>query len=402
MNTSLRSTNRDKMSWHTEALDVVEHAILQIAHMTRMHKNMAASLIHTLPPEIIQDIFYLSLPRFISHTGAWEDENAYSNSDLNHWIHITHVCRYWRSTAINLSQLWSTIAFSGFKSTNSQLLELFLHRSRTLPLKLVILPLKPGEVRTWDWLESACRRVHELHILTFEFPNGLESHIANRALFPSLHTFSAPFLRAPASHGLVYNLVAASTFNVTSLSLPFWPTSSVIIRQTTLQALYISSPNTAGSLRITVSQLLSTLSSCLQLTELGLRGCHIEGAESLLSGSGYQAAMECIGSGKLMKVVFRDCTPITSQTLLSFLGLHSRAEVKIEILKKLGLTWPGGQKDVLSATADDIQGMIPARFLPLVQPTVAPSDSMIRIVSKGVQGQIVLEILIQENFERCC
>ncbi|KAH9174533.1 hypothetical protein EDB89DRAFT_549275 [Lactarius sanguifluus] len=54
-----------------------------------------------LPVEILQKIFLLLAEPYASEGG--------NPPARPHWIAITHVCRYWRSAALGLHELWSSI-----------------------------------------------------------------------------------------------------------------------------------------------------------------------------------------------------------------------------------------------------------------------------------------------------
>ncbi|KAH9023098.1 hypothetical protein EDB85DRAFT_1992713 [Lactarius pseudohatsudake] len=79
-----------------------------------------------LPVEILQKIFLLLAEPYASEGG---------NSPARpHWIAITHVCRYWRSAALGLHELWSSITPGLSISWSLAMME----RSAPLPVRIDI------------------------------------------------------------------------------------------------------------------------------------------------------------------------------------------------------------------------------------------------------------------------
>jgi hypothetical protein len=79
-----------------------------------------------LPVEILQKIFLL-----LAELYASERVNPATRPD---WVSITHVCRYWRSAALGLRELWSSIT-PGLSISWSQAM---LERSAPLPVRIDI------------------------------------------------------------------------------------------------------------------------------------------------------------------------------------------------------------------------------------------------------------------------
>ncbi|KAF8267422.1 hypothetical protein EI94DRAFT_1325452 [Lactarius quietus] len=82
-----------------------------------------------LPVEILQKIFLLLAELYASERVP--NQNPTTRPD---WIAITHVCRYWRSAALGLRELWSSIT-PGLSISWSQAM---MERSAPLPVRIDI------------------------------------------------------------------------------------------------------------------------------------------------------------------------------------------------------------------------------------------------------------------------
>ena len=84
-------------------------------------------------PEILESIF-LYLPRFNSFLDI--HPKVPSNRDVHSWIKVTHVCRYWRSTALAAKALWRRIVINRRTRSAASLALAFFERSNPLPIEL--------------------------------------------------------------------------------------------------------------------------------------------------------------------------------------------------------------------------------------------------------------------------
>ncbi|KAH9967063.1 hypothetical protein BGW80DRAFT_1447592 [Lactifluus volemus] len=153
--------------------------LLKVATMPR------SSAAVQLPVELLQNIFLL-LARL--YTSEREDYLSLSSQSRPDWIAVTHVCRYWRSAALGLHQLWSSITPGLPISWAKTMLE----RSAPLPVHIdVRISSSPGGLQglhplaASELLFSASRirtlrlvglRVDILHLLNhLRSPSPLES-----------------------------------------------------------------------------------------------------------------------------------------------------------------------------------------------------------------------------------
>lgn len=118
----------------------------------RSYRNYCSS-IHRLPPEVLQMIFRLS--------GQW-------GIDTTTNINIAAVCSHWRSVALGDSRMWSALKIDRM-SCSKALVEVFLKRSKSTPLTLVITNKTPAySIHVGQWLYDFCaehlHRIQTLHI----------------------------------------------------------------------------------------------------------------------------------------------------------------------------------------------------------------------------------------------
>jgi len=140
-----------------------------------LHNGSCA--IHKLVPEIFELIFLYLQPL---------DRNVYS------WIKVTHVCRYWRTTALAAKALWCRIVING-QNRSINLAQTFFERSNPLPIEL----------------EHGCYASEE----------GLELDTFYRALSDSPHRIAVLNLRGKTFHKKAWDLLQRQLPNITGISL---------------------------------------------------------------------------------------------------------------------------------------------------------------------------------------
>lgn len=99
--------------------------LLDASH-THTHGH-ARSIVCQLPVELLQTIFLLLAELYVSDTGK-----GHRPSPRPDWIAVTHVCRHWRSAALGLHQLWSSIT-PGLSILWAQAM---IERSSPLPVRV--------------------------------------------------------------------------------------------------------------------------------------------------------------------------------------------------------------------------------------------------------------------------
>ena len=144
--------------------------------------------INKLPPEVLTECFLHLAPYFPLTVGPSENQNE--------WIRVTHVCRYWRNVAINLSGLWDWIEF-----TRPEILEMYLNRSRSQQLSVCLQNVGPGYRQTVESKLKECggvmlgmlspleSRIHSLVIHKDMFPLRRSCQFLEARL-PALETLS--------------------------------------------------------------------------------------------------------------------------------------------------------------------------------------------------------------------
>ncbi|KAF7297571.1 F-box domain-containing protein [Mycena kentingensis (nom. inval.)] len=219
-----------------------------LAHVKRLRQRkrdmlidlnrVQSPLLRLLPPEIITEIFFHTLPA-----------NPTIPRPKLAPILLTHVCRTWRDIALSCSPFWSTICAAdilyGYPNPNLlAMLNAFLERSKTIPLSVSLVPPRSdfphnrrmfdGRARTelFTTLRRTSHRWSELEIVR---PYG-EMPLLLRAdegwAFPLLRKLSlvSPLgSRPPNDHPPLSNLTEAPAlrevhmmgFSPRKLSLPW-------------------------------------------------------------------------------------------------------------------------------------------------------------------------------------
>ena len=152
-------------------IDSLEASILSL----KSHYNELAR-ISRLPGEVLSDIF--------SNVSI----SALNGDGILTWIHVTHVCRRWRETALSHPRLWSHINFTKLKPVASAEI---LSRAKMAPLHL------EADSHTWG--------VAQIDL----FGKQLEAHISHTRHL----TFSGDRLRT------VISQLVSPTPTLESLSL---------------------------------------------------------------------------------------------------------------------------------------------------------------------------------------
>ncbi|KAI0337482.1 hypothetical protein BDW22DRAFT_1488256 [Trametopsis cervina] len=123
----LRSTRAE---YTTDDLDRLDSSVLTASRSVGALRNAFAP-VNILPSEVLAHIFHLlslqtnTPPSFLPDLTTRRDPYA--------WISVTHVCRYWRATALAFPTLWSSI------DSSSPLASLaFLARSAATPARLYL------------------------------------------------------------------------------------------------------------------------------------------------------------------------------------------------------------------------------------------------------------------------
>lgn len=151
--------------------------------------------IHTLPPETLATIFCMVQPQVTSVRPS-------SRKNYRDWFVFSHVCRYWRETAISCPSLWCHIDIHDsphkglqFKLLNPRrdLASTFLERCRYLPLTVYF---SPSDADLENDMLPHTARLKELHVSTCsQYFHGLPPQMWNlcRSHAPSLESLVISF-----------------------------------------------------------------------------------------------------------------------------------------------------------------------------------------------------------------
>ncbi|KAI0315895.1 hypothetical protein OF83DRAFT_1173403 [Amylostereum chailletii] len=145
-------------------LDIELAALDAAASHIRFRQN-ALSPVGSLPPEILAAVFqlYVSQFRFAEATEAISRRSTAPRKMLHNshiaWVaSLTHVCRHWRSVALNCRTLWQTVDFS----MDPQWWREMIIRSNPAPL---ILAMSEKHLREADILIAHLHRIEELDLV---------------------------------------------------------------------------------------------------------------------------------------------------------------------------------------------------------------------------------------------
>ncbi|KAA1468830.1 hypothetical protein DENSPDRAFT_834287 [Dentipellis sp. KUC8613] len=90
--------------------DELDHELAELHVLVNLAKSVRNTMvaISVLPPEILSAIF----ERCAENEPMLPPRRCLIPTESLGWVKITHVCRYWRDTALDHQALWATISFS--------------------------------------------------------------------------------------------------------------------------------------------------------------------------------------------------------------------------------------------------------------------------------------------------
>lgn len=157
-----------------------------LARRTRL--NAQSPICGVLPSELLAEIFaYLSTMERPSKTSWTRGRKAIPNTSSWRigWIKVTHVCRHWRTVAIDYSFLWGKISYE----LGAQWAMLMMERARfsTISIRQSHWPRHPTSAGEIEYIPQHIGQIDELE---------LHGHYAElRKIFENLHGKPAPRLR---------------------------------------------------------------------------------------------------------------------------------------------------------------------------------------------------------------
>ncbi|KAF8319806.1 hypothetical protein DL93DRAFT_123691 [Clavulina sp. PMI_390] len=128
-----------------------------------------------LPPEILNKIFYL----VTAHNRI--DDKPAADRLVRTLLTLTSVNSYWRTLAIGLSSLWTTIYVSSTYPSQGTILDLHLERSSNLPLDLYF---RPPNGQSADYQIALWRSIYPHHTRCRTLVIGRLSHEMSEFMFP--------------------------------------------------------------------------------------------------------------------------------------------------------------------------------------------------------------------------
>jgi hypothetical protein len=216
----------------------------------------ALAPISRLPPEILASIFAFLSP------SAWNEEAGHSA-----WICITHVCHWWRETALNYPRLWSHINLT--KLTPVGMAEI-LARAKMAPLDL------EADSTKFNRPQLCLERQLEAHIshtrrlsISGHLRSALERLVSPAPILEFLSLSHDHFLSSSDQVDIPVNLLNYTTPCLTSLELENCDISWKSPLLKGLRTLKILRPSTEA--RPKLEDWLDALNEMLQLETLTLQ-----------------------------------------------------------------------------------------------------------------------------------
>ncbi|GJE93471.1 hypothetical protein PsYK624_096300 [Phanerochaete sordida] len=263
----------------TDSIQGVDDALsLALSHV-RVLRNFR-SPVNSLPPEILTTIFRCLMEpetqpqQHRTLTGVAPSAGTATRIPIS----ITHVCRYWRDSALGCPLLWSPIVFEPKDmATKYSLPYLCLQRALGAPLDVQIKCSKSMDPQIWSVLAARSSRLRRVQVIDLLGPEQLREL---RQAVPILHT-----LHIEVSHDLfdrrwegedlldeLPELFAGSTPALRHLKLNLF-TSFSTNRFANLEVLHLS--HQIYRERGDLASLFALLEASLQLEEVSLTDCHL-------------------------------------------------------------------------------------------------------------------------------
>ncbi|KAG6907436.1 hypothetical protein DXG01_008901, partial [Tephrocybe rancida] len=252
---SCHSSEIDKATAYTQIANDIE--LLQSTILKLRSRHNSLSLVARLPPEILGKVF-------ISLASIYKER-----SPKNPWIKVSFVCAYWRQTALDCPELWSTVLRHG---DGSQYVSTMLSRSRDHPLSVEFSysDLAP------DAMAHILKQLHRVQYLdlTHNCDGGtcdavpIISQLTAPA--PLLKSFSVGCFGAKAVQYLPDHLFASTTLQIRSMHLNAWMISADVSPFDGLERLVLSNLGEQGGPRL--NEIFSLARKAPNLKDLVLRG----------------------------------------------------------------------------------------------------------------------------------
>lgn len=233
---------------------------------------------------------------------------------------MTHVCRYWRESALGYPFMWSPVVFEPEDVKNqSSLPYQCLQRSQGAPLDVQInLHDEPVDVHLWDMLATRCSRLRKFHVTDLIDTEQLKRFRYEAPLLQSLDIDISFELRDRRSDGEdipdeLPELFAGTTPSLRHLSLSFFSRFSTN-RFANLASLRLSHQlyRTEGD----ISHLLALLVASPNLEELSLTDVALASAQDGASPTLSPTDTPCIPMHRLRRLALVACPAALVSTLL--------------------------------------------------------------------------------------
>ncbi|KAH9842575.1 uncharacterized protein C8Q71DRAFT_733480 [Rhodofomes roseus] len=170
-----------------DALRQVQEYVLRANAFMKKLRTLRNSSVHInrVPTELLAEIFWHATP-----------PSSDRCRDISRLNCVTHVCRHWRTVALDAARLWRTLQinrpsdFDAYDDEPPSRIEEYLRRSKSYPLDVTIMCLRGTRVDDCiEILQSHQHRVRTLHIEAQD-----PYHDIIRTFLPRVSRMAAPLL----------------------------------------------------------------------------------------------------------------------------------------------------------------------------------------------------------------
>ena len=228
---------------------------------------------------------------------------------LKEWIQITHVCRFWRETALRNPFFWSVVIDEGPTSdAKVERLLAVLTRARSTPLDVHIGDLDTISSTVLDMLGARCSTLRRLHVLKTSKASDLATFSNAAPLLESLCVVGSKLVELPT-------LFSGETPSLRHLTLGHFTRFS---GNRFRNLWYLQLLDRRFEREDHVKDLLAFLADSPRMKELALRKCSIFDSAAPFFRTSAGTVNRTLPF--LSKLAFSSCEPNLVAAILSYLG----------------------------------------------------------------------------------
>ncbi|KAG2138501.1 hypothetical protein DEU56DRAFT_980490 [Suillus clintonianus] len=301
-----------ELNYRKDCIDIELAILAESARVLRSRKNALVPRISRLPTEVLESVFeYLEeVKRF----------DGSAHDDVPACLVVTHVCRHWRTVALECPTLWTFIY-----TPSPRYVGIMLERSKDFPLVVTY----NTEVSLQDCLVPILSQLPRIKILRFTSPFWEVKHITDLLLSqpaPLLEVFEFYSLKPPGAPLFTHRLTSSDIFKeraprLRSVELGMFSLSLAAHVFSGLRTLCVTRTTTYQT---TVPELLSALSRMPALEHLTVEKLDIVSSTTKLD----EVSLARLKSIALGAISIRDAT-----SLFEHLSIPANAKIALKLTK---------------------------------------------------------------------